>query len=81
MARSIHVRLDDLSAEALDVVRASGLNDSDAVRTALREAAERRRGREAVRQEVESLMANDVDRAEMAAVRELMTELAPEDAR
>ncbi len=38
MARSLHVRLDDASAAALDVVRGGGMTDSEAVRTALREA-------------------------------------------
>jgi len=45
MARSLHVRFDDASVAALDVVRAEGLNDSQAVRTALQEAADRRRRR------------------------------------
>jgi hypothetical protein len=43
VARSIHVRLDDASEAALDIIRAGGLTDSEAVRTALREAAARRR--------------------------------------
>lgn len=77
MARSLHVRLDDASAAALDVVRAEGLNDSQAVRTALREAAERRRSRAAVREEVRLIAVDAVDREEMRAVREQMAELAP----
>ena len=55
---SLHVRLDDASAAALDVIRASGMSDSDAVRFALREAAARR--------------ANDEDdREKMQRIREL----------
>jgi hypothetical protein len=52
VARSLHVRLDDGSEAALDVIRAEGLTDSEAARTALREAAARRRSRSAVRAEV-----------------------------
>jgi hypothetical protein len=77
VARSLHVRLDDASAAALDIVRAEGLNDSQAVRTALNEAAARRRGRAAIRDEVARIARDAVDRDEMQAVRELMTELAP----
>jgi antitoxin component of RelBE/YafQ-DinJ toxin-antitoxin module len=77
VTRSLHVRLDDASAAALDVVRAGGLTDSEAVRTALREAAARRRIRSAIREEVRLLAADDADREEMRIVREQMAELAP----
>ena len=77
MARSIHVRLDAGSAAALDVVRADGLTDSEAVRTALREAAARRRSRAAVREEVRRLAADQADREEMRVIREQLAELAP----
>ena len=77
MARSLNVRLDDASALALEIVRAGGLSDSGAVRTALREAAARRRGRSAIREEVRSLAANRADREEMRIIREQMAELAP----
>ena len=77
MARSLHVRLDDASAAALDLVRAEGLNDSEAVRTALKEAAERRRRRSAVREEARRLAADAGDREEMRLIREQMDELAP----
>ncbi|MDQ6726035.1 MAG: hypothetical protein M3066_07730 [Actinomycetota bacterium] len=77
MARSLHVRLDDASAAALDVVRASGLTDSEAVRTALREAAVRRRVRSALREEVRLVAADEGDREEMRMLREQMAELAP----
>jgi Arc/MetJ-type ribon-helix-helix transcriptional regulator len=76
-ARSLHVRLDDSSAAALDVVRSSGLSDSEAVRTALREAAARRRVRSSIAEEVRSLMADSDDREEMRLIREQMAELAP----
>ena len=77
MARSLHVRLDDASAAALEVVRAEGLNDSEAVRTALKEAAARRRTRSAIRDEARRLAADSDDREEMRLVREQMDELAP----
>jgi antitoxin component of RelBE/YafQ-DinJ toxin-antitoxin module len=77
MARSLHVRLDDSSAAALDVVRAEGMTDSEAVRTALREAATRRRVRSALRDEVARLAADPADREEMRVIREQLAELAP----
>jgi antitoxin component of RelBE/YafQ-DinJ toxin-antitoxin module len=77
MARSLHVRLDDASAAALDVVRAEGMTDSDAVRTALHEAASRRRVRSAIREEVRRVAADEKDREEMRIIREQMAELAP----
>lgn len=77
MARSIHVRLDDASVAALEVIRAAGMSDSDAVRTALREAAARRRARTALREEVLRLAADDADREEMRVIREQMAALAP----
>jgi hypothetical protein len=75
--RSIHVRLDAAAEAALDVVRADGMNDSEAVRTALRETAARRRLRSALRAEAARLAADVEDRAEMKAVREQMADLAP----
>jgi len=77
MARSLHVRLDDASALALDIVRAGRLTDSEAVRAALREAAARRRMRSAIREEVCRLAGDERDREEMRAVREQMADLAP----
>ncbi|MGI8632011.1 MAG: hypothetical protein ACR2NA_05610 [Solirubrobacterales bacterium] len=79
MARSLHVRLDDSAAAALDVVRGGGdLTDSEAVRTALREAAARRRVRSAVREEARQVAADGADREEMRIIREQMAELAPQ---
>jgi Arc/MetJ-type ribon-helix-helix transcriptional regulator len=77
MSRSLHVRLDDASAAALDVVRASGMTDSEAVRAALREAAARRRVRSAIHDEVLELANDESDREEMRLIREQMAELAP----
>lgn len=77
MARSLHVRLDDASVAALDVIRASGMSDSEAVRLALREAAARRLARSALRDEAQQLANDENDRQEMRRIRELMAELAP----
>jgi Arc/MetJ-type ribon-helix-helix transcriptional regulator len=76
-ARSLHVRLDDSAAAALDVVRSSGLSDSEAVRTALREAAARRRVRSSIAEEVRRLAADSDDRREMQLIREQLADLAP----
>jgi Arc/MetJ-type ribon-helix-helix transcriptional regulator len=78
MARSLHVRLDDSSAAALRVVRGDTGSDSEAVRTALREAAARRRARSALIAEVEQLARDSDDREEMRIVREQLAELAPD---
>jgi hypothetical protein len=77
MARSLHVRLDDASSAALDVVRAGGMSDSEAVRTALREAAARRRVRSSIREEVSAIAADEEDCDEMRIIREQLAELAP----
>ena len=77
MPRSLHVRLDDSSAAALDIVRAGSLSDSEAVRIALREAAARRRLRSAVRAEIRELATDEHDREEMRLIREQLAELAP----
>ena len=77
MPRSLHVRLDDASATALEIVRAGGLSDSEAVRTALREAAARRRVRSAILDEVRSLADDEHDREEMRLIREQLAALAP----
>ena len=61
----------------MDVVRADGLNDSEAVRTALNEAAARRRSRSAVRDEARRLAADAEDREHMRLIRQQMDELAP----
>jgi hypothetical protein len=78
MARSIHVRLDDSSAAALRLVRGDTGSDSEAVRTALIEAAARRRARSSLIAEVERLAADDGDREEMRIVRGQLAELAPD---
>ena len=58
---------------ALRSLQATGASRSTAVREALIEAAGRR---EALRSEAEALAADESDRAEIAAVQELMDELS-----
>ncbi len=77
MPRSLHVRLDDASVAALKVVRGDGLTDSEAVRTALQEAAARRRVRSAIRDEVRRVASDEKDREEIRIIREELAELAP----
>jgi hypothetical protein len=77
MSRSLHVRLDSVSAAALEIVRGDGLTDSEAVRTALREAAARRRVRSAIREEVRRVANDEEDCEEMRIIREQMADLAP----
>lgn len=78
MSRSLHVRLDDSSAAALQIVRGGSMSDSEAVRTALLESATRRRTRSSIAAEVDRLATDEADRAEMQVVREQMAELAPD---
>ncbi len=53
------------------------MNDSEAVRTALHEAAARRRARSALLEEVARLAQDDIDRNEMLLIREHMSDFAP----
>jgi hypothetical protein len=59
-------------------VRGDASSDSEAVRTALKEAAARRRSRSSIAEEVERLAEDGVDREEMQVIREQMADLAPE---
>jgi len=59
-------------------VRSGVMSDSEAVRTALREAAARRRVRSSIVEEVRRLAADEDDREEMRIIREQMAELAPQ---
>jgi hypothetical protein len=77
VSKSLHVRLDDASSAALDIVRAGALSDSEAVRIALREAAARRTARSMIQAEVAELAADTDDREEMRIIREQLADLAP----
>ena len=76
MPRTIQARLDAPAEDALALLHNEGHNDSEAVRIALGEAAERRRRRSALRQEAESAAADPADLAEARRVREEMDALA-----
>jgi hypothetical protein len=72
------VRLDAESEAALAVLRAEGMTDSQAVRSALTEARSRRRQRLALREEARRLAADPEDRAELKALEEELGELTPD---
>ena len=75
MARAISVRLDDEADRALRALQATGLSQSEAIRTALlAEVRHRGRSRE-IAAEVAGLEADEDDRKEMLAVAELMEAL------
>lgn len=67
--------LDDAAEQALRTLEATGLSQSDAIRAALLTSARRLRGRRELAAEVAALEADDMDRAEMLAVTELMEDL------
>ena len=77
MTRALHVRLDAESEAALAVLRAEGMTDSQAVRSALTEARSRRLQRLALREEARRLAADPEDRAELRALDEELGELTP----
>jgi hypothetical protein len=76
VARTVQARLDGRAEEDLALLRSEGWNDSEAIRTALREAASRRRRRSAVRSEAEAAASDERDLAEAARVRADMDSLA-----
>jgi Arc/MetJ-type ribon-helix-helix transcriptional regulator len=76
MARTVQARLDDRAEQDLELLRREGHSSSDAIRVALREAAERRRRRSALRLEAEAAAADPDDLAEALRVRREMDELA-----
>jgi Arc/MetJ-type ribon-helix-helix transcriptional regulator len=75
VSQAISVRLDEEALRALGRLEASGLSRSEAIRTALVQAADRLRSREALAREVAALEADSADRAEMLAVADLMERL------
>ena len=74
MDHAISIRLDEEAEEALRSLTSSGRSQSEAVREALVELA-RRRDRGDLAAEAAHLRANATDRAEKAAVAELMEAL------
>lgn len=82
MARTVQARLDQRGEDDLAVLRNEGHNESEAIRLALREAAERRRRRSALRLEAERAASDPDDLAEARRVRVDMDAIAapwPED--
>lgn len=75
MGRAISVRLDDAADRALRTLEASGLSQSEAIRSSLLASAERLRRKRAVAQEAAALEADEADRAEMQSVAALMESL------
>jgi len=75
MARAISVRLDDEADKALRTLEASGMSQSEAIRSALLNSARRLRGSKELAAEVVALEADPDDRTEMVAVAEMMESL------
>lgn len=75
MAKALSVRLDDEAERALRLLRASGMTTSEAIRSSLIDAARRRSMRAELAAEAAALDTDEADRAEMAAVAELMESL------
>lgn len=75
VARSISVRLDDDAQRALAELEATGMTRSEAVRAGLEAAAKRLRDRQRLTAEAAALGQDEADRAELAAVSEMMEEL------
>jgi hypothetical protein len=74
--RTVQARLDAEAEADLAILRNEGRTDSDAIRVALHEAADRRRRRSALRAEAEAAAADPDDRAEAQRVRADMDAIA-----
>ena len=78
MAHAVSVRLDDEAVGALNRLTSTGLSQSEAIRSALVEAADRLNDMGSLAAEAKALEADEVDRTEMLAVAELMESLRAE---
>jgi Arc/MetJ-type ribon-helix-helix transcriptional regulator len=76
MTRTVWVTLNAVAEADLAILRDEGHNDSDAIRLALREAAQRRRRQSALRLEAEQAATDPDDVAEAHRIRAAMDELA-----
>jgi hypothetical protein len=76
MPRTVQARLDERSEQDLAVLRDEGHTDSEAIRLALREAAERRRRKSASPLEAAAAAADPDDLADALRVRAEMDALA-----
>jgi len=79
MSQAISVRLDDEALRALGSLEATGLSRSEAIRSALVQAANRLGDRRALAEEVAALEADEADRAEMLVVAGLMEQLRAQE--
>ncbi len=75
MVKAISVRLDDDAERALRTLEASGLSQSEAIRSSLLASADRLRRGQDLAAEAAALDADDADRAEMLSVAALMESL------
>ena len=75
VARAISVRLDDEADKALRTLEASGLSQSEAIRSALLDSAKRLRRSKALAAEAAALEADNDDRSEMLEIARLMEAL------
>jgi hypothetical protein len=76
VARTVQARLDERAEDDLALLRGEVANDSEAIRLALRESAERRRRRSVVRAEALRAAADPEDLAEARRVRQDMDAVA-----
>ncbi len=77
-SRVVRARLDDASQSALTAIMNEGRNESEAVRTALIEAGQRRRTRSELVDEVARLAADPADAAARRAVMADMESVSPD---
>ena len=78
VARTVQARLDDGAERDLGILRNLGHTDSEAIRLALREAADRRRTKRALRREAAEAAADPEDCAEMQRVLAEMEAISPD---
>ena len=75
MSKAISVRLDDDAERALQMLEATGMSASEAIRSSLLDSAARLRRSEALAAEARALEADPEDRAEMLEIAALMESL------
>jgi hypothetical protein len=75
MPRAVSVRLDDDAIRALRIIEATGLSQSEAIRTAILGQAHRLRQHASLAAEVAALEADEADRQETRAVAAMMEDL------
>lgn len=78
MAHAVSVRLDNEAVGALNRLTSTGLSQSEAIRSALVEAADRLYDMDSLAAEAKALEADEIDRAEMLAVAGLMESMRAE---